>query len=141
MQTASTDTRESTAEQQTAASADDAIYRTRIGTRISLLRQQRGLTIAALATAAGISRGQLHRILKGECIMRSTTQQRIAKALGLSDLWSDNAAEEEVNVADTLTNDESRVLLMWRSIEPSQQKKVLKELAFLFAGLTDADLQ
>lgn len=54
------------------------------GERIRQAREARGLTMADLARAAGISAGAVSRIEHGERAPGSATLQRLAQALGVS---------------------------------------------------------
>lgn len=49
-------------------------------------REQAGLTIAELATAAGVDRGNLSRIERGRTNASLESAERLAKVLGISEL-------------------------------------------------------
>ena len=53
-----------------------------IGTRVSALRQERGMTTTELAGRVGISQAQISRLENGLQGFRSGTLLKIAKALG-----------------------------------------------------------
>ena len=99
------------------------------GQRIAELSQQRGMGPTELAKAAGISRGQIYRIIKGDYTMRFTTMDAICKALGVHSLDDERPEMMEV------TPKERRMVLMYREVQPHEQDTVLKELALLYAGL------
>ena len=68
---------------QTAGLADLAVA-ARFGARVRAARQQQGLTLAALAAAAGISRATLSNLERGEHSPSLTAATNVARALGVS---------------------------------------------------------
>jgi transcriptional regulator with XRE-family HTH domain len=69
---------------QAAANGDDRSLYRHLGGTIRELRQKDHLTIADVATQAGISRGMLSKIENGQAATSLDTLSRIAKALGVS---------------------------------------------------------
>jgi transcriptional regulator with XRE-family HTH domain len=68
--------------------------------RVRALRKQKKLSVEALATSAGIHKGHLSRIERGEKSPSLRTLAAIAKALGadMAQLFGERTAEDEVRV-------------------------------------------
>ncbi len=55
----------------------------KVGARIRELRQERGMSLAVLADAAGLSRGHMSSVERGLVLITFSTVVAIARALGL----------------------------------------------------------
>src|ERR671912_2710803 len=67
-----------------AAEAPDLTVAMRFGARVRTARQRQGLTLEALATAAGISRAALSNLERGEHSPSLTAATNVARSLGVS---------------------------------------------------------
>ena len=65
----------------TSKEVDPVELRARVGKRIRAVAWDRRLTLAAVATAAGISRAMLHSVLSGRTAATTDTLAKLAKAL------------------------------------------------------------
>jgi transcriptional regulator with XRE-family HTH domain len=72
--------------QETVQTADipDPTVAVRFGARVRAVRQRQGLTLEALAAAAGISRATLSNLERGEHSPSLTAATNVARALGVS---------------------------------------------------------
>ena len=68
----------------TAVDAPDPTITMRFGARVRTARQRQGLTLDALAAAAGISRATLSNLERGEHSPSLTAATNVARALGVS---------------------------------------------------------
>jgi len=55
-----------------------------LGARLKAIRSKRGMTLAELSTAAGVSKSMLSRVERSEAAPTITTLQKIADALGVT---------------------------------------------------------
>ncbi len=55
----------------------------RIGARMRDLRQERGMSLAAMQTACGVSKGHLSNIERGQVLLNVVTLYTIAQGLGV----------------------------------------------------------
>jgi len=69
-----------------------------LAARIRSLRRKRGLSLGALASAAGVDKGYLSRLERGQKAPSIATLAALADALGagMSDLFGERASEQDV---------------------------------------------
>ncbi len=106
---------------------DQPAYTLRLGQRISTLRQEKGLTQAKLAEAAGMDPATLSRAEIGSLRLSVKRLLAIAGALetDVADLFPSSMAEPQGSVPDELPVDLRRA---WRAVPADRREMALRLL-------------
>ncbi len=94
-------------------------FTTKVGARIRELRVDRNMSLGALATAGGISKGHLSSIEHGLAAINVETIERLARGLDLPPLYVLTFAEED---------ELARIAELARKLPQEDLQKVRREL-------------
>jgi transcriptional regulator with XRE-family HTH domain len=104
-----------------------------IGAKVSSIRHAQGLTTSQLANKVGISQAQISRLENGKQGFRSSTMDKIAKALGVNIVFlvnedGENSAPVSPKLAEALGHDGFRVFIEQAAAAYLKEPKVLAML-------------
>lgn len=104
-----------------------------LGQRLQQALEKQHMKAIELARKSGVSRGIISSYISGRWKAKQTNIMRMAKALNVSEAWLmgyDVPMERPVEEIFSVTPEEKKLLITFRSLTPAGQRAILDFLEF-----------